>query len=155
MTPYLEAEAARLDESRLAAVEDRCDLVLQDGSPADLVDHVRRLVDEHPTRERLWGLLMTALYRSGRADEAIGVYAEARERLADELGIAPGEALQQLEAGILRNEPAGNLGGAAGTAPVHAAAPRPDPVAHLDHLRPRPPGGRGQRAARPPRRPAR
>ena len=86
----------------MAAVEDRCDLVLQDGSPADLVDHVRRLVDEHPTRERLWGLLMTALYRSGRADEAIGVYAEARERLADELGIAPGEALQQLEAGILR-----------------------------------------------------
>ena len=106
VTPYLEAEAARLDESRLTAVEDRCDLVLQDGSPADFVDHLRRLVDDHPTRERLWALLMTALYRSGRADEAIGVYAEARERLADELGIAPGEALQQLEAGILRHDPA-------------------------------------------------
>ena len=74
------------------------------------------LVDGNPTRERLWGLLMSALYRSGRGEEAIAVYAEARATLADELGIEPSEALQQLEAGILRTDPA--LGEVAG----HAAA---------------------------------
>ena len=78
----------------------------------ELVDRARTLVDGNPTRERLWGLLMSALYRSGRGDEAIAVYAEARATLADELGIEPSEALQQLEAGILRNDPA--LGEVAG-----------------------------------------
>jgi predicted ATPase len=81
-----------------------------------LVDEVRDLLGTHPTRERLWGLLMGALYRSGRQAEAIEVYAEARATLADELGIEPGEALKQLEAGILRNDPA--LGEVAGDAPV-------------------------------------
>ena len=88
-----------------AALEDRCDLALQQGRHRELVRGVRRLVDENPTRERLWALLISALYRSGRGEEAIAAYAEARERLADELGIEPGAALQQLEAGILRNEP--------------------------------------------------
>ena len=122
VTPHLEAEAVRLEEGRLGALEDRCDLALQQGRHWELVRGVRRLVDEHPTRERLWALLISALYRSGRGEEAIAVYAEARERLADELGIEPGVALLQLEAGILRNgpEPGGLPGG--GLAPVQ---PRP------------------------------
>jgi predicted ATPase/DNA-binding SARP family transcriptional activator len=105
LTPHLDVEATRLDEARIAALEDRCDLALQQGRHRELISGVRRLVDEHPTRERLWALLMTALYRSGRGEEAVAVYAEARETLADELGIEPGEALRQLEAGILRNDP--------------------------------------------------
>ncbi len=114
VTPHLEAEAVRLEEGRLGALEDRCDLALQQGRHRELVRGVRRLVDEHPTRERLWALLISALYRSGRGDEAIAAYAEARERLADELGIEPGVALQQLEAGLLRNGPEpGNLPSAA------------------------------------------
>ena len=122
VTPYLEAEAVRLEEGRLGALEDRCDLALQQGRHRELVRGVRRLVDEHPTRERLWALLISALYRSGRGDEAVAAYAEARERLADELGIEPGVALQQLEAGLLRNGPEpGNLP-RGGPAPVQ---PRP------------------------------
>jgi predicted ATPase/DNA-binding SARP family transcriptional activator len=105
LTPYLEAEAARLDEARLTTLEDCRDLGLHQGPEPGLVDDVRRLVEEHPTRERLWAVLMTALYLGGRRDEAIQVYAEARERLAAGLGLEPGEALRQLEAGILRNDP--------------------------------------------------
>ena len=56
---------------------------------------------EHPTRERLWGQLMTALHVEHRSQEALEVYAEARAVLADELGIEPGEALQRIEAAIL------------------------------------------------------
>ena len=111
-TPYLQSEARRLTELRLGAIEDRLDLGLRQGRALELVDRVRTLVDANPTRERLWGLLMSALYRSGRGEEAIAVYAEARATLADELGIEPSEALQQLEAGILRTDPA--LGEVAG-----------------------------------------
>ncbi len=114
-TPYLQTEARRLTELRLGVIEDRLDLGLRQGRARELVDRARTLVDSNPTRERLWGLLMSALYRSGRGEEAIAVYAEARATLADELGIEPSEALQQLEAGILRADPA--LGDA-GSAPA-------------------------------------
>jgi predicted ATPase/DNA-binding SARP family transcriptional activator len=113
-TPYLQSEARRLTELRLGVIEDRLDLGLRQGRASELVDQARTLVDGNPTRERLWGLLMSALYRSGRGEEAIAVYAEARATLADELGIEPSEALQQLEAGILRTDPA--LGEVAGPA---------------------------------------
>lgn len=128
VTPHLVAEATRLDEARITAVEDRCDLTLHWVGHEGLVDELRQLVEVHPTRERLWALLMTALYRSGRGDEAIEVYAEARERLADELGIAPGEALQQLEAGILRNDPV------LGENPGAEASVRPRPRARIPLL---------------------
>ena len=118
-TPYLAAEALRLEEARLTAVEDRLDLATRQGRHGEILDEVRALADTYPTRERLWGLLMTALYRSGRRDEAITVYAEARDTLADELGIEPGEALQQLEAGMLRNDPA------LGDGPGEAGSPQP------------------------------
>ncbi len=110
-TPYLQAEARRLTELRLTAVEDRLDLALgRAGSPEQalaLVAEIREQLARHPTRERLWGLLMSALYAGERREEAIAAYAEARETLADELGIEPGQALQHLQAGILHNGPDG------------------------------------------------
>ena len=129
LTPHLDAEATRLDEARVAALEDRCDLALKQGRHRELLSGVRRLVEENPTRERLWGLLMVALYRSGRGEDAVAVYAEARERLADELGIEPGAALRQLEAGILRNDPI------LGTVPGGELAPvEPRPRARIPLL---------------------
>src|SRR5262249_7820846 len=59
------------------------------------------LVAEHPLRERLYQLLMVALYRCGRQFEALAVYQTARLALVDELGIEPSPALQRVERAIL------------------------------------------------------
>lgn len=104
-TPFAGAEAARLDELHLLIEEDSFDVGLLLGKHAALIDPLARAVVEHPMRERFWGQLMTALYRSDRQADALATYARARDRLADELGIDPGQALQQLELAILRQDP--------------------------------------------------
>ena len=104
--PFAEPEAVRLDELRLLAQEDFFDARLALSEHAALVADLEQAVLEHPMRERFWGQLMTALYRSDRQADALATYAQARERLADELGIDPGQALQQLELAILRQDPA-------------------------------------------------
>jgi predicted ATPase/DNA-binding SARP family transcriptional activator len=98
--------AARLDELSLAAVEDRFDLDLSMGLHADVVEELRALTGEHPFRERLWGQLMLALYRCGRQAEALAAYAQARQVLAEELGLDPGPELAGLEQAILAHDPA-------------------------------------------------
>jgi predicted ATPase/DNA-binding SARP family transcriptional activator len=104
--PFARPEAVRLDELRMLAQEDFYDARLALGQHADLVADLDQAVLEHPMRERLWGQLMTALYRCQRQADALATYARARERLADELGIDPDQALQQLELAILRQDPA-------------------------------------------------
>ena len=86
---------------------------------AEAVEELRAATAEHPTRERLWGQLMTALHVQHRSQEALEVYADARAALADELGIEPGEALQRIEAAILqgRRGPPGPRAGGPGRAP--------------------------------------
>ncbi|MEN3306852.1 MAG: hypothetical protein V7603_3054 [Micromonosporaceae bacterium] len=95
------AEAARLAERRLAAIEKRVDIDLRLGSHADLVAELRVLVRDHPLRERLWGQLMLALYRAQRRAEALDVYREVRAVLVGEVGVEPGAALQQIHRTIL------------------------------------------------------
>jgi DNA-binding SARP family transcriptional activator/tetratricopeptide (TPR) repeat protein len=104
VTPGLAAQAARLEESRLTALEDGVDWELAAGGHAALVATLTTLVTEHPLRERLVGQLMLALHRSGRTTEALEVYRRTHERLADDLALAPGAALQQLHMAILRND---------------------------------------------------
>jgi DNA-binding SARP family transcriptional activator len=101
---WAETEIARLEELRLATIEDQLEAQLQAGRDAELVGELHALVAEHPLRERLRGHLMLALYRSGRQAEALEVYQDARRRVVDELGIEPGPALQQLNGAILRQE---------------------------------------------------
>src|SRR5215472_17283465 len=81
----LAGEAARLEEARLAVVEERarCDLAL--GAHAEVVGELAELVAEFPLRERVAGLLMTALYRCGRRGEALAVFDRSRRVLAEEL----------------------------------------------------------------------
>ena len=95
--PFAQAEIARLEASRLAALEDRIDADLASGEDARLVGELEALVREHPLRERLRAQLMLALYRSGRQVDALRVYRDARRDLLDELGLEPGRALHELE----------------------------------------------------------
>jgi DNA-binding SARP family transcriptional activator/tetratricopeptide (TPR) repeat protein len=100
----LAAEAARLDELRIAVLEERIDADLALGRYGLLTGELSVLVRAHPTRERLRGQLMLALYGSGRATEALTVYREGRRALIDELGIEPGPELSQLHERILRSD---------------------------------------------------
>jgi DNA-binding SARP family transcriptional activator/DNA-binding beta-propeller fold protein YncE len=116
---FAHRESARLEERRLAAVEQRVDAELELGEHAALVPELDALVREHPLRERLRGQLMLALYRSGRAAEALDVYQNGRRLLAEELGLEPGEALKRLERAILEQDP--ELGADAPALPARPA----------------------------------
>ncbi|MEV0155145.1 BTAD domain-containing putative transcriptional regulator [Micromonospora sp. NPDC050686] len=97
----LAGEAARLDEMRLAAVEERIAAELALGRLAEAAAELADLVRRHPFRERMRGQLMVALYGLGRQSEALLVYREARTSLVEELGVEPGPELQAVHRQIL------------------------------------------------------
>jgi DNA-binding SARP family transcriptional activator/streptogramin lyase len=103
--PSLSGEAARLEELRLTAVEDRADIDLALARHCAAVPELESLVRAHPQRERLRGQLMLALYRSGRQGDALARHQEGRRILVDELGLEPGPELQELEHRILVHDP--------------------------------------------------
>ncbi|HSJ45118.1 MAG TPA: BTAD domain-containing putative transcriptional regulator [Euzebyales bacterium] len=98
-------EVRRLEELRLAAIEEQIAVELDAGQHAELVDQLEALVAQNPLRERYHEQLMLALYRSGRQADALAAYRRARDVLADELGLEPSAALTDLEAAILRQDP--------------------------------------------------
>jgi DNA-binding SARP family transcriptional activator len=102
--PFAQAAISRLEELRLAAVEDRIDADLALGRHADVVGELATLIRAHPLRERPRAQSMLALYRAGRQAEALQAYQEARRVLVDELGIEPSPALQELEKAILNQD---------------------------------------------------
>jgi DNA-binding SARP family transcriptional activator len=99
--PTVQAEIVRLEELRLLALEERIEADLALGHHSDLVPELESLVKRHPLRERLWGELMLALYRSGRQAEALATYRRAHAALVAELAIEPGPALKELQRAIL------------------------------------------------------
>jgi WD40 repeat protein/DNA-binding SARP family transcriptional activator len=104
--PFARVEVERLEEFRLAAMEERVDAELALGRHAALVGELEAAISEQPLRERLRAQLMLALYRCGRQAEGLAVYRQTREQLNVELGLEPGVALQQLERAILVQDPA-------------------------------------------------
>jgi predicted ATPase/DNA-binding SARP family transcriptional activator len=102
---FAAAEANRIDELRLLTLEQRTEAELALGRHEEVVPELERLVVEEPLRERLWGQLMLALYRSGRQADALAAYRRGRKRLG-ELGLEPGPALHRLERQILNQDPA-------------------------------------------------
>jgi DNA-binding SARP family transcriptional activator len=102
--PFAASEAGRLEEQRIAAVEDRVDADLALGRHAQLVGELEALVAAEPLRERPRAQLMLALYRAGRQAEALAAYQNARDTLVEQLGIEPGPVLQELERAILRQD---------------------------------------------------
>ncbi len=100
----LALEGARLEELRLVAVEGRAEASIALGMHGEEVAELERLVAEYPLRERLWRLLVLALYRAERQADALAAYRRARVMLAEELGLEPGEELRELAQAVLRQE---------------------------------------------------
>ncbi|MFB4313092.1 BTAD domain-containing putative transcriptional regulator [Actinomadura sp. 21ATH] len=121
--PHAEAARERLAERRLAVLRERLEADLALGRHGEIVGELAALSREHPLREPLRGLLMTALYRCGRQAEALREYESARRTLAAELGVDPGPALRDLHARLLRNDPSLSPPGPPPAPPVPAAAP--------------------------------
>ncbi|MBW5481640.1 AfsR/SARP family transcriptional regulator [Streptomyces bambusae] len=125
----VEAEAARLTELRLDVYEQLTALRLEQGKHRELIGELTGFVREHPLREAALGQLMLAQYRSGRRAEALEAYRIGQRLLAEELGIDPGPALQELHEDILADSPRLTAApGAENTVPAVAAAAVP---AHL------------------------
>ena len=114
---FAQSMIARLEEARLAALEDRVDADLMLGEHHRVVGELEGLVREHPLRERPVGQLMLALYRSGRQTDALEVYRQTSELLRDELGLEPSPQLRELERSILNQDTA--------VGPPPRAAPAP------------------------------
>src|SRR6185312_15663 len=141
---FIRPEAARLEELRLAAIEARIDADLALGRHDTLTAELEQLAADHPLRERLHGQLMLALYRCGRQAEALAAYRRARDLLADELGIDPGEPLRHLHGSVLAHDPALDWSDGRETVgevhPAGAGSPAPSPSPQ--RRRPRPARGR-------------
>jgi DNA-binding SARP family transcriptional activator/streptogramin lyase len=113
-------QVARLEDTRLHAIEDRVDAELALGRSGTLVAELEQLVQEHPYQERLRRQLMLALYRCGRQKDALDRYQTGRQMLVEELGLEPGSEIQQLHLSILRHDPSLEA-----TSRQDATAPRP------------------------------
>lgn len=103
--PFQAQAATRLTEAHLQAVELRLVAKLAEGAHDQLVHELETLVVSYPFRERLWGHLMVALYRSGRQAEALGAFERARTVLVEELGVDPSPQLEDLHRKVLDQDP--------------------------------------------------
>lgn len=103
---FTRAAIARLEEQRITAYEDLAEARLELGEHRQLADELAGPAAAHPLRQRLRGSQMRALYRAGRQNEALAVYAHLRGLFAEELGIDPGAELSALYEAILRQDPA-------------------------------------------------
>jgi DNA-binding SARP family transcriptional activator len=101
--PVVEAEIRRLEELRVTTIEDRIEADLACGRYAELVPELVALIAAHPLREQLRRQLILAHYHSGRQDDALRVYQDLRQALA-EIGLEPSPQLQELHLKILRHE---------------------------------------------------
>jgi DNA-binding SARP family transcriptional activator len=111
---FADAAAAKLTELRSSVLADRIEADLALGEGASLVGELRVLLSADPLAERPRALLMRALYAAGRQAEALALYHEGRELLADQLGVDPSAQLEQVYLGILRGP--------------HDSSPAPEPI---------------------------
>ena len=122
---YVQRSATLLADARLSAIEERVRLDLELGRHDEIGNELRGLVTEYPLRERLYGFLMLALYRSGHQAEALEVCRRARVTLIDEVGIDLSPKLQNLERAMLNRDPSLDLPADIGRPP---SGPAPDPL---------------------------
>lgn len=104
-SPLLDAERDRLAERRLDVLEEQLDLEVALGHHREAIGQLSRLTTDHPLRERFWGTLMLALYRSGRQADALQAYRSAQQRIRGDLGVEPTSSLQRLHQRLLAGDP--------------------------------------------------
>jgi predicted ATPase/DNA-binding SARP family transcriptional activator len=104
LEPWATAEAARLTELRLTAMTERAQAALTLGRHLEVVADLEPVVARDPTLESLAGMLMLALYRSGRQADALDVYTRTREVLDESLGLEPSVSLRALHERVLRQD---------------------------------------------------
>lgn len=134
--PFAQGEASRLEQLRLQAMEERIDVLLAIGRPAEAAADAAALVTDHPLRERSHEQLMLALYRTGRQAEALRAFEHARRLLAEELGLDPGPDLRRLGRMVLEQAPEldwvtpvnanASVGAVPAERPAGALLPEPD-----------------------------
>ncbi len=125
---FADAAAAKLTELRASVLADRIEADLALGEGASLVGELRVLLSADPLAERPRAQLMRALYAAGRQAEAIAVYHEGRELLADQLGVDPSAQLEHVYLGILRGPAASReQAGTVAKPPAHPPDPAHDP----------------------------
>ncbi|WP_345017434.1 AfsR/SARP family transcriptional regulator [Streptomyces shaanxiensis] len=101
----LTEESPGFEEARMTALEGRIEAFLALGRHTDLVPELLKMVTRHPFHERVRAQLMLVLHRCGRQSEAIAVYHEGRQMLAEELGVDPSQVLTDVYQGILTGRP--------------------------------------------------
>ncbi len=129
--------APALRERRSALLEELFEAEIAAGRYAEVIGELVQATRDHPFREALQGLLMSALHQAGRTAEALEVYAALRDGLADELGVEPSARLQELRLRVLQGTPA-----PADASPIPRQLPadllsfagRAEPLARLDAL---------------------
>jgi DNA-binding SARP family transcriptional activator/tetratricopeptide (TPR) repeat protein len=138
--PFAETERVRLGELKSAAEEELADALIALGRHEEVLADLTAMVAEHPLRERMRGLLMLALYRSGRQAEALRVFGEGRKVLAEELGIDPGVELSRIHQQVLTMDPGLDIMASASAAlsgearPAHLPAEAPGFSGRHDEL---------------------
>jgi predicted ATPase/DNA-binding SARP family transcriptional activator len=134
---FAAAPAARLEELRTTAVLDRIEADLALGEAAAVTGELRELAETDPLAERPRALLMRALAATGRQADALAVYAQARELLADRLGVDPSRRLEEAHLAVLRQEvPVAVSAGTAHSHPERTVPPPGDPAALAGGQRP-------------------
>jgi predicted ATPase/DNA-binding SARP family transcriptional activator len=126
--PAVRIDAERLEELRNTAREERAAVLLALGRSDEAAAAAGALVQEHPFRERAVEILIEAWYEAGRTGDALAAYETYRTRLAEELGLDPGEELRRLHLGVLRGEPDVSRLRATLPRPVTSYIPRDDEV---------------------------
>ena len=104
-TSIAEGERTRLLELRAAIAVDHLDARVAGGAGREVISDLEAALTELPYEERLYGLLMIALYRAGRQGDALAVFPRARARLVDDLGVEPGPQLREIERQVIEQDP--------------------------------------------------
>lgn len=102
--PRLAIASVRLRESYLEAIEARIEIDLQLRRHRSILPELSTLTADHPMNETLWSQFMIALYRSGRAGQALTAYRQLRTTLIAELGIEPSPRVQAIHRGVLKSD---------------------------------------------------